>query len=172
MAETDVKIRQEDAPRPLVSRPYRGDLFGWVQDQVVLLRAGEVGSIDASHITLELHELGLSEFKKLVSSTRVALLHLIKWDYQPERRSRSWLLTIDEQRHQIVEQVRDNPGLKPRRQEIMKSAYSVARRIAARETGLPQALFPTKCPYEWEDMIQREISWQGESSPEGLDGSE
>jgi hypothetical protein len=152
------------------SRAYRDDLYGWVQDQVTLLKANEIGSIDASHITQELRELGLSEFKRLASAARVALLHLIKWDYQPERRSRSWLLTIDEQRCQIAEILRANPGLKPRREGIVKSAYVVACRVAARETGLPRAAFPAECPYRWEDIIRREISLDGETSPDGADG--
>jgi hypothetical protein len=154
------------------SRAYRDDLYGWVQDQVALLKVQEVGSIDALHITQELRELGLSEFKRLASATRVTLLHLIKWDYQPERRSRSWLLTIDEQRCQIAETLRANPGLKPRREGIVKSAYAVACRVAARETGLPRAAFPTECPYRWEDIIRREISLDGETSPDGAGGFE
>ena len=31
-----------------VSRAYEADLYGWVEDQVALLKANEVGSIDAS----------------------------------------------------------------------------------------------------------------------------
>jgi hypothetical protein len=167
--KTKAKSRPIQTPS---SRAYRDDLYGWVQDQVTLLKANEIGSIDSSHITQELRELGLSEFKRLASATRVALLHLIKWDYQPERRSRSWLLTIDEQRYQIAEILRANPGLKPCREGIVKSAYAVACRVAARETGLPRAAFPTECPYRWEDIIRREISLDGETSPDGADGFE
>ena len=71
-------------------RIYEADLYGWVEDQVALLKANEVGSIDASHITRELDDLGRSEFDKLVGAIRVVLHHLLKWDHQPDRRSRSW----------------------------------------------------------------------------------
>src|SRR3978361_685922 len=90
-------------------RVYDADLYGWVEDQVALLKADEVGSIDASHITRELDDLGRSEFKKLVSAIHVVLQHLLKWDHQPERRSRSWVNTIDEHRERIVHQLNDNP---------------------------------------------------------------
>ena len=59
-------------------RVYEADLYGWVEDQVALLKAGDVGSIDASHITRELEDLGRSEFNKLVGALRVVLLHLLK----------------------------------------------------------------------------------------------
>jgi hypothetical protein len=140
-----------------VGRAYEADLYGWVEDQVALLKAGDVGSIDASHITRELEDLGRSEFNKLVGALRVVLLHLLKWDYQPERRSRSWVLTIYAQREQIADELEDSPSLKPRLQEALQKAYAHGLRDAERETGLPLSVFPDVCPYEWHDVTQRAV---------------
>lgn len=138
-------------------RSYESDLYGWVEDQMALLRANEVGSIDAAHISQELTDLGRSEFDKLVSATRIVLHHMLKWDHQPERRTRSWVITIAEHRHRIIDELGDSPGLKPRIQEATQKAYIAARRTAARETRLAVTTFPEACPYEWNDITQRSI---------------
>jgi hypothetical protein len=143
--------------KTLEGRAYEADLYGWVEDQVALLKAGEVGSIDASHITRELEDLGRTEFNKLVSALRVVLLRLLKWDHQPERRSRSWVRTIDAQRERIEYELEDSPSLKPRLQEALQKAYAYGRRDAERETGLPLSVFPDICPYEWQDVTQRPV---------------
>jgi hypothetical protein len=140
-----------------VGHAYEADLYGWVEDQVALLKANEVGSIDASHITRELDDLGRSKFDKLVSAIRVVLHHLLKWDHQPERRSRSWVITNDEHRDRIVHELNDNPSLRPRIQEATLKAYVSARRQATRETRLPAATFPETCPYDWKDITLRTI---------------
>src|SRR3954447_9327379 len=140
-----------------VSRAYEADLYGWVEDQVALLKANEVGSIDASHITRELDDLGRSEFDKLVSAIRVVLHHLLKWDHQPERRSRSWVITIDEHRRRIRRELRDSPSLKPRIEEAVAEAYPDALAGARRETGLPAKVFPQICPYSWQEIVERKM---------------
>ncbi|WP_322514838.1 DUF29 domain-containing protein [Rhodopseudomonas palustris] len=160
------KSRSEGDATTTASEParYEKDLYGWVEDQVVLLRANEVGSIDASHITRELAELGRSEFEKLVSAIRIVLVHLLKWDHQPQRRSRSWATTIREHRDRIDYVLRDNPSLKPRIPQATKDAYRFARRGAARETLMDEEAFAAACPYSWEDITMRPVLWDDEAS--------
>src|SRR5436305_6017814 len=143
--------------KAMAGRVYEADLYGRVEVQDALLKANEVGSIDASHITRELDDLGRSEFDKLVSAIRVVLQHLLKWDHQPERRSRSWVITIDEHRDRINYELDDNPSLRPRIQEAILKAYASARRQAIRETQLAAATFPETCPYDWKDITLRTI---------------
>lgn len=147
-------------------RSYDADLYGWVEDQVALLRAGEIGSIDASHITQELDELGRSEFNKLVSALRVVLQHLLKWDHQSDRRSRSWVNSIQIQRRRIAREITDSPSLKPRILEAIELSYFDAVRKASDETGLPTKEFPESCPYTWEDITSRPIGWDHDPASE------
>ncbi len=83
------------------------------------------------------------------------LQHLLKWDFQPERRSRSWELTIEEQRFRIARQLRKNPSLRPKRSEIIKDAFESAKRRAYIETKLARNTFPPLCPYDWDTMMER-----------------
>jgi hypothetical protein len=147
-----------------VGRAYDADLYGWVEDQVALLKANEVGSIDASHITQELDDLGRSEFDKLVSAIRVVLHHLLKWDHQPERRSRSWLITVRTHRRRIRRELRDSPSLKPKVEEAIGEAYPDALAGARRETGLSPQLFPQTCPYTWQEIVERKIAFMDDIS--------
>ena len=86
------------------------------------------------------------------------MLHMLKWDYQPERRSRSWALSIKTQRNDLGDVLSDNPGLKPRMTQALERAYRNARTEAAQETGLDEDAFPTVCPYSFEDITSRVFS--------------
>lgn len=134
---------------------YEDDLYTWVNEQVALLRTGRLHEADAENIAEELAVLARSEFSKLRSALRVLLMHMLKWDQQPEYRSPSWIFSIREQRRRYVEVLKDNPGLKPRRDEALAEAYESARDWAANETNLSVDEFPARCPYTWDDVVER-----------------
>lgn len=138
---------------------YDGDAYGWAIEQAAHLRAGRFDRLDIENIAEELETLGRSEFAKLRSSYRVILLHLLKWDHQPERRSRSWVSSILTQRLEAAETLAENPGLKSRVSEAMTRAYALARIEAIAETGLPERTFPETCPYDLDTIMTREIAW-------------
>ncbi|PZA11594.1 DUF29 domain-containing protein [Rhodopseudomonas palustris] len=150
---------------PKASRGYREDLYGWVQDQVALLRAGRLSDIDAVNIADELGDVGRTEYDKLQSAIRIVLLHLLKWDHQPERRSRSGVLSIREHRRWIGRLLRDNPSLQPRISEGVAEAYEDAVDDAVKETGLTETAFPATCPYDWHAVVERVIEHDELQSP-------
>ena len=96
------------------------------------------------------------------SALRVLMLHLLKWDHQPPMRSRSWTLTIREQRRRAERQLQKNPGLKSQVGEAMEAAYEDARLEAANGTGLPLSIFPVRRPFEHTEIMQRSIVWPGD----------
>ncbi len=121
---------------------YETDFYTWVNRQAQHLRAGAYDRIDVHNLIEELESMGVREKKELRNRLRVLLMHLLKWTYQPERRTRSWELTIGHQRDEIAVHLEDNPGLKPLIPETLATAYRLARSEAARETGKPQSQFP------------------------------
>ena len=157
MADPATKERVAEAATacPAERTRYEDDLYTWVQEQVELLRAGRVDEIDAENIAEELSDLGKSEFSKLRSALRVLVLHMLKWDQQPEHRTPSWVYSIREQRRRYREILEDNPGLKSRCVEALGRAYPDARDWAANETNLPEDEFPDECPYTWDDLLER-----------------
>ncbi len=102
--------------------------------------------------------MGKEQFAKLRSAIRVLLLHMLKWDHQPDKRSRSWSLSIRAQRIDLEDVLDGNPGLKPRIGEAIEKAYRKARVEAAQETGLEEEQFPQQCPYTWNDIAGRDFS--------------
>ena len=137
---------------------YERDFYTWTQEQGRLLRQGAWAQIDRDNIAEEIETLGRSEFDKLESALRVLLLHLLKWDFQPQMRSRSWVLSIKEQRIQVRKVLAGNPGLKPRIEEAIAGAYEEACIGAAKETGLDEDAFPPTCPYDFGEITGRLVS--------------
>jgi hypothetical protein len=137
---------------------YDHDFYTWSMEQAQLVRDGQWSAVDRENVAEEIESLGREQFNKLESAFRMLMLHILKWDHQPERRSRSWTLSIKEQRLQLGHVLADNPGLKPRIQEAVARAYELARVGAAKETGLDEKSFPDICPYSYDDITSRTFS--------------
>jgi hypothetical protein len=147
---------QLKAPSPAAPAPlYERDLYAWSLEQAALLRAGRLAEIDAENIAEEILDVGKTEYRVLESALRVLLMHMLKWDHKPERRSRSWEVTILEQRDQVQRQLKDNPSLKPRLNEALEAGYRAARLRASGETDMDLEVFPESCPYDLDAILNR-----------------
>ncbi len=136
---------------------YRNDFYGWTQEQAALLKAGRLDRLDIEHLIEELESMGARERRELGNRLAVLLMHLLKWQFQPERRGRSWSLTIKIQRLDIRALLKQNPGIGPDIPEILADAYAKARLLAARQTGLDEAAFPEQCGWPIESVLSDEF---------------
>lgn len=146
------------APDVPAGADYARDVYAWSQEQARLIREGHFNEIDRDNVAEEIESVGRTEFSKLESALRVLILHLLKWDYQPERRTRSWLLSIEEQRLRLEDILGDNPSLRPRIDEAIHRAFRRAKLRATKQTGLEPKTFPAVCPYSFEQITSRRIS--------------
>ena len=137
---------------------YDSDFYSWSQEQGRLVREGRWSEVDRENVAEEIESLGREQFNKLESALRVLMMHMLKWDHQPERRSRNWALTIQAQRLELDDVLSDNPGLRPRLTEAITRGYRKGRIEAAKETGLDLKAFPASCPYSFEDITSRPFS--------------
>jgi len=142
---------------------YEQDFYAWANEQAALLREGKLESADIQHIAEEIESMGRTEKRELVNRLAVLLMHLLKWQFQPQGRCTSWRLTIKEQRRELSDHLDDNPSLKAKLSEAISSAYARAQLTAARETNLPETTFPTTCPWSFEQMMEDDF-WS-ESTP-------
>jgi hypothetical protein len=124
---------------------YERDFYAWAGEQAALLRSGRLSDADILNIAEEIESMGRSEKRELISRLKVLLLHLLKWQFQPDRRGASWETSIQVQRIELADHLADNPSLKPHLPEAIASAYRVARLEASAETGLKPATFPAAC---------------------------
>lgn len=134
---------------------YEQDFYGWTQEQAALLRAGRLNDLDIDNLIEEVETMGRSEKRELESRLTVLLLHLLKWRYQEVRRGRSWELSIKEQRIQFLKTLKENPGLKPVLDDIIKDAYELSSIQASRETKISVNIFPEECPWTFDQIIDK-----------------
>ncbi|MGF1480669.1 MAG: DUF29 domain-containing protein [Cyanophyceae cyanobacterium] len=120
----------------------------WVQQTAQLLRNRRWQEIDLEQLIEEVEDLSKSERRGIASQLIRLLLHLLKWQYQPQRRSDSWLDSITDARTQIELAIQDSPSLKDYPAEQLKRSYQKARRKAAQQTGMELSGFPEACPYD------------------------
>jgi hypothetical protein len=97
---------------------------------------------DWDWIIEELEEMARSERSEVENRAIVLLHHLLKWEYQPDRRSSGWRGTIKEQRQRIEKRLKTQPSLLPYLPEILQDAYEIALTRAVAETGKPESAFP------------------------------
>jgi len=135
------------------SQLYDVDFYGWTQQQATVLKAGDFASLDLDNLIDEIESMGKSEKRALESRLEVLLAHLLKWQYQPDFRGKSWQLTIKEQRERIVKHLRENPSLKGAVPEIFIEIYRYAVFKAVKETGMDESTFPIECPWTFNQAM-------------------
>ena len=133
--------------------PYEADYAQWCAEQGALLREGRFANLDRENLAEEIESLGRNEKSEIESRMGVLLLHLLKYRFQPDARSSGWRGTILEQRHRLARRLKDSPSLKGYPSEILDEEYELARLKASGETGLPESIFPEKCPFSLSDIL-------------------
>ena len=117
---------------------YETDIVAWASEQAELLRSRQWSALDIENIAEEIQDAGKSERRELDSRIAVLIGHLLKWKFQPEKRSKSWIDTIELQRERVADRLRLTPSLKHSLggetwlQEVWRDGLS----IADKETGL------------------------------------
>jgi hypothetical protein len=132
---------------------YERDFYAWALHNAQLLYEGQLSEIDRIHIAEELESMGHRDKRELISRLIVLITHLLKWQFQPERRSKSWKNTLFEQRSQLQLILEDSPSLKYQLDERVNKAYLNALKTAMNETDLPKSTFPSDCPYTLEQLL-------------------
>ncbi|TVP65503.1 MAG: DUF29 domain-containing protein [Nodularia sp. (in: Bacteria)] len=133
------------------SSTHENDFYAWTAEQVNLLKTRQLDQIDWQNIADEIEDMGRSEKRQLENRLEILIMHLLKWQFQPNLRSRSWQLTIKEQRLRLEKLLQKNPSLQPHLTEAIEDVYPLASISAEKETGL--SLFPDICPYTLTDII-------------------
>ena len=134
---------------------YEADVVAWANEQASLIRAGHFDQLDLAHIAEEIEDVGKSEQRELASRMAVLLAHILKWKFQPQKRSVSWTLTIKEQRRLLVRRVQKTPSLGPMLvdPEWIDEIWVDAKALAEKETGLDIGTYPEICPWAMAQVL-------------------
>ncbi len=136
-----------------MSKPYATDFNQWISETAQLLRERRWQDIDLPSLIDEVEDLGKRERRAIASQLTRLLLHLLKWHYQPQRRSDSWLDSITDARTQIELAIEDSPSFTGYLAEALDKSYQRSRRQAAKQTSLDISTFPEACPYSLTQIL-------------------
>jgi hypothetical protein len=131
---------------------YTEDETAWLEAMAAAARHRDVAALDLDHLSEYLTDMAQRDRREVKSRLVVLLTHLLKWQFQPQRRSRGWRTTTLNQRYQLAD-LAGRGVLRAHAEAVLADAYGRAVTLAASETGLPRGDFPTTCPYTVEQML-------------------
>ncbi len=144
---------------------YETDFYAWTQQQAKFLLEEKWSCLDVPNLVEEIESFGRQERRELENRLGILLGHLLKWEFQPDNRSKSWFATIREKRFRVKKLLKESPSLRPYLPEALTDAYQSALSLAVRETSLSYKAFPEECPYSCDQTLDSEF-FPGQESDE------
>ena len=136
------------------ARPkYDDDFVVWAEHQITLIRERQFAQLDIDNLLDELEFIVSSRKNAMKGRLRVLILHLLKCEYQPEKRSGSGVSTIVTQRREIEELIEENPSFERLLVSLAEPQFRKAVNDAVLETKLPRSAFPSALPYSPEQLL-------------------
>ena len=80
---------------------YEADETAWLETMAELIRAGRYKDLDYPHLGEYLSDMAKRDRREVESRLVTLIAHVLKWDYQKKKRSKSWRATILVQRQEL-----------------------------------------------------------------------
>lgn len=141
---------------------YSEDETGWLEAMAELVRRRDLAALDLDHLSEYLTDMAARDRREVKSRLVILLAHLLKWEFQPDMRSRGWRTTVLTQRQKLVD-LASRGVLRTHAEAVLSEAYENALELAASETGLPRSSFPESCPYQVDQLFAIDLS-EGEEA--------
>jgi hypothetical protein len=93
-----------------------------------------------------------SDKRALLSQLIRLMMHVIKWNTQPEKRSKSWLLTIRNARFEIAGLRQYSPSLN---ENYIRSIWEEAQTEANEEARIETGIEETDMTLDWEEVFDK-----------------
>jgi hypothetical protein len=135
-----------------LSALYLEDETAWLEAMAELVRRGDLPSLDLENLAEYLSDMAKRDRREVKSRLIVLLVHLLKWEFQPEKRTRGWRTTVLTQRQELAD-LAGRGVLRAHAEAVLPEAYENAVELATSETALPNASFPAVCPYTVEQLL-------------------
>ena len=131
---------------------YEKDETAWLDAMAELATHGRAESLDLINLADFLNSMANRDRRESSSRLLLVLMHLLKWEYQPEARTGSWRRTISEQRRQLRE-ICESGVLQNYIRARFEQTYDRARYQASIETDLPLERFPDRSPFTLAELL-------------------
>jgi hypothetical protein len=140
-----------------MSTLHDSDIALWAEEQAERLRRradlANSDELDWLNLAEEIEGVVASEKREVRSRLALIVQHLLKWQYQPALRSRSWETTLHIQRRDLMAVLVDSPSLRPFAASVLITAFAHGRHDAEQETGLLH--LPVECPWTLEQVLDQ-----------------
>ncbi len=83
------------------SAGYELDFYAWLNRQAQALRSHDSEFLDWDHLAEEIEAMGASQKRELTSPLKTLLTHLLKWNWEPDKRSLSWKNSVENARDEL-----------------------------------------------------------------------
>jgi hypothetical protein len=133
---------------------YDQDYYLWLTETAYLLEEGRLSELDLPNLIDEIEAMGKSQKRAIESYLKVLLLHWLKWQYQPEKRSGSWRSSMRNASQAILDRLAESPSLQSYPETVLEKCYKIARANAADETGLPINQFPEHPTFSVKQLLE------------------
>ncbi len=132
---------------------YETDFNLWLEETALLIREGKLDRLDIENLLEEIEGMSRREKDAVESNLIRVLQHLLKWKYQPQKRSPSWAYTIIEHSRRLNKAFKNSPSLNRHFNDVFDECYAAACQAASVETQLPLVTFPASCPFSNSDVL-------------------
>jgi len=132
---------------------YETDFNLWLEEIIVLLKEKKLDQLDIENLLEEFEGMSRSEKDAIENNLIRVLQHLLKWNYQSQKRSPSWAYTIIEHSRRLNKAFKSSPSLKRHFDVVFDECYDAACKAASVETQLPLATFPKSCPFSKSEVL-------------------
>lgn len=131
---------------------YLADETAWLEQMSNLVKERRLGELDCEHLSEYLEDMAKRDRREVLHRLTNLLAHLLKWEHQPMMRTKSWEITVRNQREDLQE-VLESQTLKNHAAEVLPKAYARAVRQAAAETGFEEIKFSADCPFTIDQLL-------------------
>ena len=135
---------------------YLEDEVAWLDIMARMIRERDIAGLDLENLAECLTDMSNRERREVKSRLVVLLAHLLKWNHQLEKRTRSWRMTALVQRQELAD-IAGQGVLRIHADAVLAEAYTNAIQRAVLETRLPASEFPDRCPYTVDQLLSMNL---------------
>jgi Domain of unknown function DUF29 len=140
---------------PSLPSLFEEDETAWLEKTAELVAKRRLDEIDLENLSEYLTDMARRDRREVWSHLVTLIVHLLKWQHQPELRSNSWRGTIRTQRREL-RQLLESGTLRRYAEEVLGETYKDAILQAVDETGLASAIFSSQCLLSLEDVLRQD----------------
>ena len=134
---------------------YDRDETAWLEQTAALVAQRRFAEIDHQHLSEYLADMARRDKREVMSRLVVLLVHLLKWEQQPQQRTGSWEATIVHQRGELADLL-ESGTLRNHARDVLAKAYRRAAKEAALQMGTQTGALPAACPWSLEELAPEE----------------